>query len=243
MLAPHPQARACSLTHTPVQGWANQAQILRAKYDDVSLMDRIPQVRRVCTAVGKDARRDSPGLVPGLLRPGSIRRWPPAPLSSALRRAPPGPGPQAMWRGRTKDKIYPHRDRLRWVARGPWRPRGCERVACAAGLRDHEHPARLLCMRWVPPRPAPDASACQALARMRRRSSIRPAHAARAVPPRPRRRKFVECASGAPPGERALVSPGPQPPVALQDNCDYRWGHVWGMVRTREEELGGSSCG
>lgn len=101
---------------------------------------------------------------------------------------------QAMWRGRTKDKIYPHRDRLRWVGSSRQTKRsaaGC--CPCRAGdqadLCPHPNPLHALPTARVP-------HCC--------------------------RRKFVECVNKAPPEEQALVSVT-SPPVALQDTCDYRW--------------------
>ena len=47
---------------SPAHGWDSQMEVMVRKYENVSLLDRIPQ---------------------------------------------------AMWRGRTQDKIYPHRDHLR----------------------------------------------------------------------------------------------------------------------------------
>lgn len=61
----------CGLLQDPwgnsAQGWTGQAEVILRKYENISLLDRIPQ---------------------------------------------------AMWRGRTTDKIYPHRDHLRQAGQG-----------------------------------------------------------------------------------------------------------------------------
>lgn len=135
--------------------------------------------------------------------------------------------PQAMWRGRTQDAMYPQRDALRW---GGMRGRlGANWGGSLGAVSQRRQGQGQPCGERARLRSARPGAVPHMRLHLLPPPRLLPPHVA---PPCPApRRKFVACVPelerAGRAADAALISVL-RPPVALQDSCDYRWGRWLG---------------